>query len=70
VSRRNPRAAHADLRLALFDQFVAFPIVLVGLVVYFCAARPESLEINVVARGKQAAKEAKNGKKVIGENNA
>jgi len=38
--------------------------------VYFCAARPESLEINVVARGKQAAKEAKNGKKVIGENNA
>ncbi|GAA5895628.1 uncharacterized protein JCM6883_001566 [Sporobolomyces salmoneus] len=50
--------------------FVAFPIVLVGLVVYFCAARPESLEINVVARGKQAEKEAKNGKRVIGENNA
>ncbi|GAA5879819.1 hypothetical protein JCM16303_004192 [Sporobolomyces ruberrimus] len=53
-----------------FLYFIAFPIVLVGLVVYFCAARPESLEINVVARGKQADKEAKNGKKVIGENNA
>ncbi|GAA5961316.1 hypothetical protein JCM3765_004371 [Sporobolomyces pararoseus] len=50
--------------------FVAFPIVLIGLVVYFCAARPESLEINVVARGKQAEKEAMNGKKVIGEHNA
>ncbi|GAA5891147.1 hypothetical protein JCM5296_004908 [Sporobolomyces johnsonii] len=40
---------------------------LVGLVVYFCAARPESLEINVVARGKQAQLEALNGRKVIGE---
>ncbi|GAA5926954.1 uncharacterized protein JCM15063_000416 [Sporobolomyces koalae] len=50
--------------------FVAFPIVLVGLVVYFCAARPESLEINVVARGKQAEREALNGKRVIGENHA
>ncbi|KAM0750662.1 DUF914-domain-containing protein [Meredithblackwellia eburnea MCA 4105] len=45
--------------------FVAYPLVLVGLIVYFCTTRPESIETKVVARGKQERKEAATGRSVV-----
>lgn len=55
-----------------FLYFIAYPLVLVGLFVYFVVAKPESTstaELEVVARGKQAAREeAAGSKKVVGQN--
>lgn len=46
--------------------FVAYPLVLIGLIVYFSVARPdETAELKVVARGKQQAKEEAGGKRFI-----
>jgi solute carrier family 35 protein F1/2 len=50
------------------SQFVAYPLVLLGLLVYFLVARPESIEMEVVARGNQAQREEESGrKKVVGD---
>lgn len=50
-------------------QFVAYPMVLIGLIVYFLVARPESTAVlEVEARGNQAAREEVAGKrKVVGD---
>lgn len=51
-----------------FLYFIAYPIIIIGLLVYFLVAKPESTEIDVVARGKQGAKEEAAGRKrVVGE---
>lgn len=49
--------------------FVAYPMVLIGLIVYFLVARPESTAVlEVEARGNQAAREEVAGKrKVVGD---
>lgn len=41
-----------------------------GLLVYFLVQTPEATGIRVVARGKQAEKEAHGGRKVVGEHHA
>ncbi|KAK4057945.1 hypothetical protein OIO90_001164 [Microbotryomycetes sp. JL221] len=51
-----------------FLYFIAYPLVLVGLFVYFVVAKPESTstaELKVKARGKQAAKEEATGRVVV-----
>lgn len=46
--------------------FVAYPMVLVGLLVFFLSKPPEGhAPINVVSRGKQAAKEEARGRKTV-----
>ncbi|ORY66955.1 solute carrier family 35 member SLC35F1/F2/F6 [Leucosporidium creatinivorum] len=51
-----------------FLYFIAYPLIIVGLLVYFLVQTPESIEMEVVARGKQAEKEKEAGtKKVVGD---
>ncbi|SCV74960.1 BQ2448_7989 [Microbotryum intermedium] len=48
--------------------FVAYALVLIGLVAYFWVARPEATRMNVVSRGKQADREEISGvRKVLGD---
>ncbi|SGZ21568.1 BQ5605_C021g09382 [Microbotryum silenes-dioicae] len=48
--------------------FVAYALVLIGLVAYFWVARPEATRMNVVSRGKQADREEIAGvRKVLGD---
>ncbi|KAK4055613.1 hypothetical protein OIV83_000159 [Microbotryomycetes sp. JL201] len=55
-----------------FLYFIAYPLVLVGLFVYFVVAKPEATstaELQVTARGKQAAREEAAGhRRVVGQN--
>jgi hypothetical protein len=58
----------ADPFLSRTEQFIAYTLNIVGLLVYFLVQKPESIEMEVVARGKQTQKEKDAGtKKVVGD---